>query len=93
MPAINFEKRTYNIEPSFKIICEIEDELGAIPQLADKFLRDKWAITELVTLIHIILNAMGKNIDYIELGNKILNDGLDAYLKFATQFLHATIYK
>jgi len=93
MQTIMFEGRAYKIEPNFEIVCEIEEELGAVSTLADKFVRDKWAVSELVTLVHIVLQYSGRTIDYVELGNKIVNDGVNAYLKFANQFLTSLIYK
>lgn len=93
MLTLTFEDRAYEIDSKFEIICEIEEELGAVSELVERFARDKWAISELVTIIHIILSSVGRNVDYVELGNKILKEGVSAYLKFIKRFLTELICK
>jgi|GEM_PF-6981432 len=93
MIAINFDSKSYYVEPKFEVICEIEEELGATPELLVKFTRDQWKVSELVTLMHIILSYAGKTVDYVELGNSMMTEGLAVYLNFANKFLKSIIYK
>jgi len=93
MISIKFDSKSYCIEPKFEIVCEIEEELGSTPELLIKFMRDQWKVSELVTLIHIILQCAGQTVDYMELGNIMVKDGLGSYLNFANKFLKSIIYK
>ncbi len=67
------------IKPSLSLICQIEDEVGAIPELLDRFKNGKWKISEVITLIHMMLAEAGNSYDYQELGNKLLKDGINIY--------------
>jgi len=93
MLTLTFEDRAYKVEPKFEMVCEIEDELGSLIELNNKFSRDSWSVCELVTIVHIVLQYCGRSVDYMELGNKILEDGIGTYLAFANKFLNSLIYK
>ena len=93
MTALIFNNVTYNVKPKFEIICEIEEELGAVSDLLLRFMHDDWKVSELVTIIHIALQYTGKTVDYVELGNKMITDGLSDYLNFVSSFLRSVIYK
>lgn len=89
MPAVTlrFEERLYQVTPDTSLICDIEDELGGIPALADRFASSGWKITELITLVQMMLESAGRTMDFRALGNKMLEEGLDDYLKTACKFL------
>lgn len=93
MLTLTFEDRAYNIEPNFEVVCEIEEELGSTFELLGKFSRDEWYVSELVTLIHILIQSAGRTVDYVELGNSMMKDDLGNYVSFANKFLRAVIYK
>lgn len=84
---LNFEGRTYRIAPVIRLICEIEDELGGIPQLAADFSSNGWRISDLVSLVHMMLASAGKETDYSVLGNRVLEEGVGKYLLAAQRFL------
>lgn len=89
--AINFNNRIIVVEPTIVLIAEIEDELGSIPVLAEKFMCREWKVTDLVTLIHMMLAAAGQDVDYRILGNSMVREGLGAYLAASTSFLRKII--
>lgn len=93
MISINFDGKAYYIEPKFEIVCEIEEELGASSELMSRFARDQWKVSELVTLVHIILQYAGRTVDYVDLGNSMIEAGLGSYINFANRFLRSIIYK
>lgn len=91
MIAINFDSKAYYVEPKFEIIREIEEELGSTSDLLARFAKDQWKVSELVTVMHIVLNYAGKTIDYVELGNSMIREGLGNYLLFVNRFLKSII--
>lgn len=84
---ILFENRLYTVVPSLRLVREIEEELGGIPALVTRFAAGTWTVTELVTLIHMMLHAAGKTVDWAVLGDVILKEGTAAYLRAARMFL------
>ena len=91
MMELSFKNRVYQIEPKFELISEIEDELGSAPELLNRLLGDKWKVSELVTVVHILLHYAGRNIDYIDLGNQIIAEGIDKYLLSVKEFLRFVV--
>ncbi len=91
--ALKIEERIYKIAPDMNIVCAIEDELGGIPALARRLTSGNWRMAELVTLIHIMLQMAGKNMDFMTLGNVILKEGAMPYLASARQFLNMILPK
>ncbi|MDH3381900.1 MAG: GTA-gp10 family protein [Flavobacteriaceae bacterium] len=85
--GISFDNRLYKAKADLNLICEIEDELGGCAQLLNKFSADGWKVSELIVLIHILLQGLGRNVDYMELGRHMLKEGLNSYLLAAQQFL------
>ena len=66
----------YAVQPDMALLLQIEQELGALPQLARSFRKGDWQIADLVSLLHMILHHSGKTLDYIALGNLLLQSGL-----------------
>lgn len=84
---LNYERRVYRIKPDIQLVCEIEDELGGIPRLLEDFSSNAWRLSDLVTLVHMMLASAGKQTDYVALGNKILEEGAEKYLQAALRLL------
>ncbi len=85
--AFNFENRVYKVNPSFDLVCEVEDELGSLSELLEEFSNDKWSVSDLTVLIHILLQAADKTVDFVELGDAMIKDDLNKYLNTAKDFL------
>ncbi len=84
--------RVYTVRPDFNTVREIEDELGSLSALHDSFSCNQWKVSELVTLIHMLLQAAGKTVDFVSLGNTMIGEGLDRYLTAARSFLHLALH-
>lgn len=84
---IEFDRRAYRVLPDMGLVAEIEDELGGLAELKEKFSRNGWTVTELVALVQILLQRAGKTVDYIELGDKMLKDSFTPYLGAVRNFL------
>lgn len=89
--VLRFNNKIYVIHPDFLLVREIEEELGSLSLLLERFSRTSWEISELVTLTHMMLHAAGETVDYLALGNRMLKDGLQSYLLFAQSFLRLVI--
>lgn len=76
----------YKVTPDFALVCDIEDELGGIAGLAARFSKGEWKVSELVTLVHMLLQAAGRTDDYRELGNAILSEGVDGHVASVSRF-------
>lgn len=70
-----------------RLVVEIEQELGALAMLRQKFSACVWKVTDLVTLTQMMLQATGTTVDYIELGNEMLRCGLKPFLKAVREML------
>lgn len=86
-----FENRVYVIRPDFRFVREIEEELGSLPALQEKFSRKDWRVSDLVTLAHMMLQAAGRTVDYVFLGDLMLKEGLDRYLPSVRSFLQRAL--
>jgi hypothetical protein len=87
--SITIDERVYRIVPDMRIVCEIEDEMGeGVAALSARFLHRQWKVSELVTLIHMMLHVGGKTFDYRVLGNRMIEDGLEKYTHYALHFLN-----
>ena len=89
---LRFKNRVYIICPDFRFVHEIEDELGGIPALQERMSQKDWKISELVALIHMMLQTAGETVDYLLLGNLMLKEGLDRYLAAARSFLQLVLH-
>ena len=87
----SFDGRVYKLVPDFNLICEVEEELGGVPELLERFIKKKWQARELTVLMHILLYKAGRNIDFIELGNKLLKEGFEKSANSAKEFLQLTL--
>lgn len=70
-----------------RLILDIEAELGALPLLAGKFRSGQWTVGELVALTQMMLQQSGETEDFIDLGNRMLQQGLGIYVARVVQFL------
>lgn len=84
---ICYGERPYRVKADMRLIAEIEGELGGIPALKKRFSGSGWTVTELALLTQMLLQAAGRTVDFIELGDAMLKDGLAGYLGAAREFL------
>jgi hypothetical protein len=89
---LRFENRMFVIKPDFSLVREIENELGSISALRENFLCNGWLVSDLVTLVQMLLQAAGRPVDYLLLGNAMLNEGLMHYLAAAQVFLDLVLH-
>ena len=89
MTAIGFHYagRHLSVAPDMRLVFEIESELGAMAMLRQKFLSCAWKVTDLVALMHMLLESAGVATDYMDLGDEMLKAGLAPFLKAAREFL------
>jgi hypothetical protein len=89
---LRFENRLFVIKPDFSLVREIENELGSISTLRENFLRNGWLVSDLVTLVQMLLQAAGRSVDYLLLGNAMLCEGLMDYLAAVQVFLDMVLH-
>jgi hypothetical protein len=89
---LRFENRVFIVAPDFILVREIENELGSISALRENFSRNGWLVSDLVALMQMLLQAAGKAVDYILLGNAMLHEGLAHYLSAARVFLDLVLH-
>ena len=89
--AIAFDNRVYRISPGMRLVCEIEDELGPLPLLHERLATDMFSLSELVALTQMLLQAAGRMVDYIELGDRMLQEGIAAHALAARKFIDLAI--
>ena len=89
--SLRFGGKNYFIKPEFRLVSEIESELGGCPALQESFSRGGWRVSDLVVLVQMMLQAAGESVDYAFLGNRMLKEGLGPYLEAAKLFLEITL--
>lgn len=89
--VLRFDNRDYKVTPDMALVADIEGELGGVENLLFRFENGFWKVADLVTLVHMMLQAAGRTVDYIELGDRMLKDGLPAYLPQAENILKAIL--
>ena len=89
---IRLENRVFIVTPDFALVREIESELGSIAALQENFSRNGWLVCDLVALMQMLLQAAGKTVDYIILGNAMLREGLAHYLAAAQVFIDLVLH-
>ena len=89
---LRFKNKVYAVNPVFELVREIEHELGGIAELEERFADMSWEVSDLVTLIHMMLQAAGETVDYLSLGNAMLKEGLGRYLSSAQSFLRLVLH-
>ncbi len=90
--SLRFENRIFTVTPDFTLVREIEHDLGSISALWEKFSRTGWLVSDLVALMQMLLQAAGKTVDYVMLGNAMLREGLAHYLAAAQVFLDLVLH-
>lgn len=85
--TLPYDDRVFRITPTMRLLAEIEDEIGALPVLAARFSTGTWRLADLVAVVQMMLQAAGRNVDYFILGDRILQDGVSAYLASARRLL------
>lgn len=83
---VAFDDRLYPVHIRTDLITEIEEELGPISALCRDFNQDAWRVGDLVSLIQMFLQSARRTVDYAELGDAMLESGLDPYLAAAREF-------
>ncbi len=89
--ALSFANRVYKVAPDMRLVADIESELGGVDNLLFRFNNGFWKVSDLVSLVHMMLNAAGKTVDYMDLGDKMIEEGLESYLGTARSFLRKII--
>lgn len=77
--CLQFKNNLYTIKPTMELVAEIEHELGSIKNLQFRMVHDLWKISDVVSLMHMMLASAGKTIDYVVLGDCMLQDGMEKY--------------
>lgn len=77
--ALLYGGKTFYVMPDLDFILEIEDELGSLPDLYCRFRGNDWRAAEAITIVQMMLARAGKNVDWKELGQKILSEGVMRY--------------
>ncbi len=91
--ALSFADRIYKVAPDMRLVADIESELGGVDNLLFRFNNGFWKVSDLVSLVHMMLQAAGKTVDYMDLGDKMIEDGLDGYLASVRTLLGKIIGK
>ena len=86
MPLV-FGGRTFHVAPDIDLVLEIEDELGGLPGLFERFKGNDWKASEAISIIHMMLHHCGQKIDWQELGKQLLSEGIGRYRKPVLDFL------
>lgn len=89
---LRYGNRLFLVRPDFLLVREVEDELGSLPALQEKFSHNRWCVADLVTLTQMLLQAVGQTVDYVLLGNTMLREGLQHYLAAAQVFFDMVLY-
>ncbi len=89
---LKLENRVYAVQPTFSLVREIEHELGGIADLRARFAGDAWRVSDLVVLAQMMLQAAGKTVDYVALGDALLREGVAHYLAAAQVFLDMVLH-
>lgn len=89
--GLTYAARCFVVHPDMRLVTEIEGELGGMPALKQKFDTDGWTVTELVALVQMLLQQAGTPVDFIELGNRMLKDGLMPYMGTVQKFLQQAV--
>lgn len=89
--VLTFGNRVHRISPAMRLIRMIEEELGPVPQLAEKLSSQAWKVSDLVALTHMMLEEAGESVDYLALGDRMIADGLGGYRKSAQKFLETVL--
>lgn len=79
----------YRIRPDMALLLQIEEELGALPQLARRFRGTGWCFADLVSLCHMLLHHAGRPMDYMILGNLLIETGIAASHRMVLHFFDA----
>lgn len=77
--TVAFDGHDYPVYVDMSLICEIEQEIGSLKNLQFRLQNGFWKVTEIVTLMHILLASCGRTVDYMELGDRILREGVGLY--------------
>jgi hypothetical protein len=76
--TLNLGGRAVRVRGDFALVLAIEEELGAIPELAARLKAGRWRAGEVVALAHILMEADGTLADYARLGDEMIARGLAA---------------
>ncbi|MCC7035944.1 MAG: gene transfer agent family protein [Alphaproteobacteria bacterium] len=88
---LTYAERCFVVHPDMRLVAEIEEELGGMPALKQKFATGRWTVTELVALVQMFLQQAGRPVDFIELGDRMLKDGLLRYVRTVQNFLQEAV--
>ncbi|MBI1215670.1 MAG: hypothetical protein GC185_07620 [Alphaproteobacteria bacterium] len=87
---VPYGKRFYRVKRDMRLLCEVEAELGGMAALQNRLRSECWTVTELVTLVQILLQAAGLTADFMQLGDEMLQRGLGHYLALAEKLAGIT---
>jgi hypothetical protein len=78
-PYIHHAGTAYPVRTDMQLVLQIEDALGAVPHLSERFSSNRWHVETLVTLVQIFLQQAGREADFITLGTEMIHHGLPFY--------------
>jgi hypothetical protein len=78
-PYIRHAGTAYPVRTDMQLVLQIEDALGALPQLSENFSNNRWHVETLVTLVQILLQQAGQDADFLTLGTEMIHHGLPFY--------------
>jgi hypothetical protein len=74
--VIALGRRVFRVRPQMRLVTAIEDEMEGIAPLARRFERGQWTVCELVAVVHMMIESCGTTMDYHELGDAMMAEGL-----------------
>lgn len=85
--TLPIDKAAFEISPDMKLIIELEDELGSLPDFYARLLNNRWKLCELVSFYHIALSQHHATPDYLQLGDRLLSSDIHTYQQQALTLL------
>lgn len=86
-----FAARIYTATVDMKLLLSIEDAVGALTSLRRRLEDGQWTAADIVTVIHEILHAAGRDIDFMELGGLVIAEGVNHYRNIALRFCETVL--
>lgn len=86
-----FDQRCYDLPLELSLYLDIEDELGSLDAFHRSLNHGGWQLGQLVSAVQILLQAAGRTVDFMELGNRMIAEGIGVYHRAVCEFLSAVI--
>ncbi|MDD9901055.1 MAG: hypothetical protein OXT65_08770 [Alphaproteobacteria bacterium] len=75
------------LAPDMFLVQEIEEEIAPIPVLLAQLAGDRWRVSDLVSLVHMMRARSGTEQDYSALGAEMMRSGMESFRTAALVFL------